>query len=252
MSQYCLIIPNYNHGKTLSSLLEKLSGYLLPCIVVDDGSDLYNKNLIASAASRHNWVEVITLPENYGKGGAVMAGFLKASKRGFSHVIQIDADAQHAASDIEKFIALSKKCPQAVISGQPVYDQSVPKSRLHGRKITNFFVMLEIWSTKLVEAMCGFRIYPLVVLAKTMAKYQHHPVPWRMEFDIEILVKLYWEDVDIIYIPTRVTYPEDGLSHFKLWRDNLRISWLHTRLLCGMIIAMPKQKMKIWIKKHGK
>src|SRR5262249_59137376 len=44
-----------------------------------------------------------------------------------------------------------------------------------------------------------------------------------------------WEGLPIINVPTWVTYPRDGVSHFRLWRDNLRISGTHTRLVLGML-----------------
>jgi len=54
-----------------------------------------------------------------------------------------------------------------------------------------------------------------------------------MDFDIEVLVRLAWERVPIVNLPVAVRYlsaAEGGVSHFRMLRDNLRISWLHTRL----------------------
>ena len=61
----------------------------------------------------------------------------------------------------------------------------------------------------------------------------------RMEFDPEILVRAVWEGMPVVSMPTRVTYPLDGISHFKMWRDNVRISWMHTRLFFGMLWRAP-------------
>jgi hypothetical protein len=36
-------------------------------------------------------------------------------------------------------------------------------------------------------------------------------------------------------VATRVRYYADGISHFALLADNARISWLHTRLVAGML-----------------
>ncbi len=61
----------------------------------------------------------------------------------------------------------------------------------------------------------------------------------RMDFDTEIMVRLYWAGTPSRFIATRVTYPQDGVSHFDALHDNLRISWMHTRLFFGMLPRIP-------------
>ncbi|TAM33020.1 MAG: glycosyltransferase family 2 protein, partial [Nevskiaceae bacterium] len=61
----------------------------------------------------------------------------------------------------------------------------------------------------------------------------------RMDFDTEILVRLFWAGVPVVNLPTQVSYPSDGVSHFDLWRDNLRISWMHARLFVAMLPRLP-------------
>lgn len=84
--------------------------------------------------------------------------------------------------------------------------------------------------------MCGFRVYPL---APTLALATRHPIGQRMDFDTEIMVRLYWAGTPSRFIATRVTYPQDGVSHFDALHDNLRISWMHTRLFFGMLPRIP-------------
>ncbi|MFP5307324.1 MAG: glycosyltransferase family 2 protein, partial [Gammaproteobacteria bacterium] len=62
----------------------------------------------------------------------------------------------------------------------------------------------------------------------------------RMDFDTEIMVRLFWDGTDVISMPTRVTYPADGVSHFDVLRDNLRISRMHARLFAGMLLRLPQ------------
>lgn len=236
----CLVIPNYNHGSTILPLLERLAVYNLYCIIVDDGSLPETKQKLSEAQQLFNWVEVITLPFNSGKGVAIRQGFERAEVLGFTHCLQIDADGQHDTNDVAKFIAKSQQHPQSLISGHPIYDACAPKSRLYGRKITNFWVAIATWSTSISDAMCGFRIYPL---AKSLAIFRSSTVGKRMDFDTELLVRLYWENVPVQFIPTAVIYPESGISHFKLWQDNYRITKMHTRLFFAMLINMPKLLM---------
>ena len=55
-----------------------------------------------------------------------------------------------------------------------------------------------------------------------------------------------WRGVPVRNLPTRVIYPENGLSHFRMWRDNLRISAMHTRLLLGMLPRAPGLLWRRW------
>ena len=60
-----------------------------------------------------------------------------------------------------------------------------------------------------------------------------------MDFDTDILVRLYWRGVPLHWIDTKVIYPQDGVSHFRMFRDNVRMTSLHVRLVFGMVIRMP-------------
>ncbi|MDA8512308.1 glycosyltransferase family 2 protein [Citrobacter sp. Igbk 14] len=232
----CVLIPCYNHGAMMSGVLERLQPFNLPCIVVDDGSDKTTRDELARLAAEYRNLTLICLPVNAGKGAAVISGIQAAVDAGFSHAVQVDADGQHAIEDIPRLLALAKEHPTALISGQPIYDDSVPRSRLYGRWVTHIWVWIETLSLQLKDSMCGFRVYPV---APTLQLSQRVTLGKRMDFDTEVMVRLYWQGNTSYFIPTRVTYPQDGLSHFDALKDNLRISLMHTRLFFGMLPRIP-------------
>lgn len=232
----CFLIPCFNHGATMPEVVSSLLEFELPIIIVDDGSELATKQFLAPLAENSN-VTLVTLEQNQGKGGAVKAGIKKAQEIGFSHAIQIDADGQHDLDALPALIQASQTKPQRLISGQPVYDESVPKARLYGRYATHIWVWIETLSLSIKDSMCGFRAYPI---NQTQAVLNKYDVGSRMDFDIEILVRLYWEGCDIDFVKTRVIYPENGVSHFDALWDNVKISWMHTRLFFGMLPRAPK------------
>ncbi|WP_434762571.1 glycosyltransferase family 2 protein [Vibrio fortis] len=234
--QACFLIPCYNHGSTVAAVIESLKSYALPVILVDDGSNNETKQHLQPLAELDD-VTLVTLVENQGKGGAVKAGIERAQQLGFSHAIQIDADGQHDLEALPKLLEKSQASPTHLISGQPVYDDSVPKARLYGRYATHIWVWIETLSFSIKDSMCGFRAYPIAITQAVLDKYD---VGSRMDFDIEVLVRLYWEGCDIDFIDTRVIYPEGGISHFDALWDNVKISWMHTRLFFGMLPRAPK------------
>ncbi|MFM4917019.1 glycosyltransferase family 2 protein [Aeromonas dhakensis] len=228
----CLLIPCYNHAGPLAAVLARLAEFELPCLLVDDGSEPVAAAALDALAARYPWVSLLRHPHNQGKGGAVMTGLRRAHELGFSHALQVDADGQHDLTDLPALLAEARQHPAALVSGRPLYDDSVPKGRLYGRYITHVWVWIETLSFAIKDSMCGFRVYPL---APTCALLERVTLGRRMDFDTEVMVRLHWAGVPMRFVPTRVIYPVDGRSHFRLFRDNLDISWMHTRLVCRLL-----------------
>ncbi|HSC81740.1 MAG TPA: glycosyltransferase family 2 protein [Chitinolyticbacter sp.] len=233
----CAVIPVYNHGDAVGEVIAALRRNALPCVLVDDGSEAGCAVVLDRWAEREpDAIRVVRLPRNQGKGGAMMAGLRAALQAGYSHALQIDADGQHNAGDIPAFIAQACSQPERLICGCPVYDDSVPKGRLYGRYLTHVWVWINTLSLEIRDSMCGFRVYPL---APTVALLDSARIGRRMDFDIEILVRLHWRGMRIVNLPTRVHYPADGVSHFRVCADNVLISRMHARLFFGMVLRAP-------------
>jgi glycosyltransferase involved in cell wall biosynthesis len=220
----CAVIPTYDNPDTVRAVVEQVRTQL-PVIVVDDGSAAPGRAVV-EAIGRDGLAFVHHRAQNGGKGAAVTTGLLLAREQGYSHALQVDADGQHALADIPGFLAAARGQPTALILGAPVYDASAPKGRLIGRQITRFWTNIETYGRVIDDPMCGFRVYPVAAACEVA---QH--CGQRMDFDIEVAVRLVWAGVPIVNLPTQVRYPEGGVSHFHLVRDNLRISWMHSRLV---------------------
>lgn len=234
----CALIPVYNHEHAVGTVVRQVLAQGLPCLLIDDGSHLAcQKELEHLQAEHPETVILLRLPFNQGKGCAALAGMRLAHDKGFSHALQIDADGQHDTDAIPTFVAASTTHPQAVICGYPHYDASVPKARLYGRYITHFWVGINTLSRRIRDSMCGFRLYPLDASLLVAA---HSHIGQRMDFDTEMIVRMDWAGIPVVNLPIRVHYPLDGVSHFDVLRDNLRISMMHTRLFFGMLPRLPK------------
>lgn len=233
----CAVIPVYNHGKTIASVVARLRDHGLSCILVDDGSEPECARVLENLAqSDPAAIVLIRHQRNGGKGAAVDDGMHRAQALGYTHVLQIDADGQHALGDVPAFLAASRDHPQSVICGAPIYGADMPRSRYYGRWLTHVWVWINTLSFEIRDAMCGFRLYPL---ASVIPVLEQHSTGQRMDFDIGVLVHLHWRRIPMRWIATRVDYPQDGVSHFKLWRDNVLISRMHAMLFLGMLVRAP-------------
>lgn len=232
----CVVIPVYNHWLVLRELLASIEHHGVDCFLVDDGSNAECAAEIQHLGESFDWVFTDRLAVNAGKGAAVLRGLALAQEKDYSHALQIDADGQHDLGDIDRFFALARRYPHNLILGMASYDDSVPVSRYYGRFVTHFWVWVNTLSLQVKDSMCGFRVYPI---AETLEVCKHASVGLRMEFDIEVVVRMSWAGVKFTSLSTHVTYPQDGISHFDMFKDNVRISGTHAKLFFGMLIRLP-------------
>ena len=237
--KFGFVIPVYNHGSALESVVKYLVQYDFPIIVVDDGNDEKNKAFINAVAEHYPLVTLLVRAKNGGKGEAMKDGVRKAQEMGLTHILQIDSDGQHDAARIPHFLEQAEKHPEAIICGYPEYDESAPMHRVGGRRIANVWIHIVSFTTteEVRDALIGFRIYPVEPYCRVLKR--HSIIDSRMGYDIDILVHLIWMGVPVISEAVKVCYPADGVSNFRAVRDNLRIAATYTRLCIGMILRSP-------------
>jgi len=232
----CLIIPVYNHHLKLSEMICQLRELHIPCIILDDGSDASCKKALRKLAQSEHWIELVRFEVNRGKGAVVCDGLRLAHQKGYTHGLQIDGDGQHNSNDIPQFIENANRHPNAVICGMRSY-AAMPNGRRYGRCLTDVWVWINTLSFTIKDSMCGFRLYPLTQAINTL---NHYNIGQRMDFDTDVLVKLYWDEVKFEHIKTSVVYQDDIVSHFDMVKDNIRISKMHTKHFFGMLLRAPR------------
>jgi glycosyltransferase involved in cell wall biosynthesis len=238
---HLIVVPSYNTGAILVKTVREILDKWHPVWVVIDGSDDHSDDLLKPLQTEFPRVlRVIRLPRNVGKGAAILIAIKQAQLQGFTHVLTMDADNQHPAESIHDFMQASSKAPEAMILGEPVFDDSAPALRVQGRKISNTFANLETLGWGIHDSLFGMRVYPIRQLIQVMESTH-----WarRFDFETEVAVKLAWQGVPVINLATPVRYlseQEGGISQFRYVRDNTLLTWMHTRLVIGFILRLPK------------
>lgn len=228
------LVPTYDNPATIRGVVEAVRTYLPDVLVVDDGSGEAGRSACARLAEE-GLARVVHRTENGGKGAAVKTGLEALAALGFTHAFQIDADGQHAIADIPRFLAAAELHPEALVLGSPEFDASAPRSRLIGRQITCFWTHVETLGRVIGDPMCGFRVYPIDAALKARVRGN------AMDFDPEIAVGIAWTGTPVLNLLTRVRYvsaDEGGVSHFRMLRDNLLISWMHTRMVLALAFRL--------------
>jgi glycosyltransferase involved in cell wall biosynthesis len=232
----CLLIPHYEHSDAIGSLLRRLEPHGLPCVLVDDGSSEHARRILRALAQQHAWVDIVWRETNGGQGAAKRSGYHHAVSRGFTHAVEIDADGQHDTDDIPLFVQAMRDNPSAVVFGEPEFGDDAPSVRVWGRQLSRGLVWLACGSMAVADPLCGYRGMPLVA-ALEVERTSH--TGDRMTHDPEFAVRLYRAGLPILNIPTHVSYPEDGVSHFDMVRDNLELAATYARLLAELPLAAP-------------
>jgi len=214
-------------------------GQWSPVWVVVDGSTDGSAAALQAMATTQPGLRVLVLPTNQGKGAAVLHGIRAALQAGFTHALTMDSDGQHPAEKIPAFMQASQLAPAAMVLGRPIFDASAPNLRVKGRKISNGWTHIETLGAGIDDSLYGFRVYPMGPLERVMRRQV-----WmrRFDFDTEAVVRLSWRGVRPINLAAPVRYfrPEEGgVSHFNYWRDNVLLTWMHTRLFLGFLVRLP-------------
>jgi hypothetical protein len=236
---HLVLIPSYNTGETVYRTVREARQYWEPVWVVVDGSSDGTDKGLREMAQGDPGLKVFVLPHNQGKGSAILHGLHAAAEAGFTHALAMDADGQHPAGMIPQFMALSQQNPDAVVLGRPVFDASAPALRVRGRKISNWWTNLETLWQGVGDSLFGFRVYPVQPLQEVM---ENSPWMRRFDFDTEAVVRLCWRGIRPLNLDSPVKYlrPEEGgVSHFNYLRDNILLTWMHTRLFFGFLFRLP-------------
>jgi hypothetical protein len=236
---HLVLIPSYNTGETVYRTVREARQYWEPVWVVVDGSSDGTDKGLREMAQGDPGLKVFVLPHNQGKGSAILHGLHAAAEAGFTHALAMDADGQHPANMIPQFMALSQQNPDAVVLGRPVFDASAPALRVRGRKISNWWTNLETLWQGVGDSLFGFRVYPVQPLQEVM---ENSPWMRRFDFDTEAVVRLCWRGIRPLNLDSPVKYlrPEEGgVSHFNYLRDNILLTWMHTRLFFGFLFRLP-------------
>ncbi|MBC7886296.1 MAG: DUF2062 domain-containing protein [Ferruginibacter sp.] len=219
----CVIIPTYNNAATLATVIEGVASYTNNIIVANDGST----DETLAIVEKFPFVQLLSYPENVGKGWALRKAFALATGLNYKFAITIDSDGQHFAKDLPAFVDKLQLVQDAIIVGSRNMAQaSVPGKSSFGHKFSNFWFKVET-GIDCPDTQSGYRLYPIWLLKDIRF------ITRKYEFEIEVMVRAAWKGVKITSIPVAVYYPpkEERVSHFRPFKDFTRISILNTILV---------------------
>jgi glycosyltransferase involved in cell wall biosynthesis len=241
-NSHLVIVPSFNSGALLAQTAVAVLECWRPVWIVLDGSTDSSVADARELERQCSGLRLFRLKQNRGKGGATLVAMKAALEAGYSHALLFDADGQHPADEVVRFMQTSIEHPEAMILGVPIFGPDAPAERVKGRRVGNWFANLETLWGGVQDSLFGFRVYPLRPAVRIMESIK---TARRFDFDTELAVRLFWAGVRPINQRVPVHYPPrtaGGVSHFKYFRDNLLLAGTHTRLC----LLMLKRLWPVW------
>lgn len=227
------VIPVFNNKGTIMAVARDCRERIKHVLVVDDGStDADIPKMFENTA-----IEVVRHPKNLGKGMAILTALEYVRRVGGRFIITVDADGQHIAGDIYKFMPLLSE-DAIVIGSRNFKDGLIPFGSRFGRKFANFWLRIET-GVHMDDCQSGFRGYPVDKILKLKLKGSYY------DFEAEVLAKAVWAGFELKTVNISVWYPHksERVSNFRPFMDNLRLTIMHTRLVIRRLMPVPYKKL---------
>lgn len=231
--KYVIVIPHYNHHRTLRAVAQGCLAQGLPVAVFDDGSTPSPEKQLEGLP-----VFLKRFEKNRGKGAVILDAARWAAQEGYTHLITVDADGQHNPQDIGCLLQASRRAPHALIIGKRRFSKEVPFASRFGRKFGGFWIHLQTGQA-ISDIQSGFRCYPVEIL-QDLSFWTR-----RYTFEVEVVARACWAGFGVVETDVSVAYPKDRVSHFSVWRDNLRLTVLNTYLTFRALLPIPHRQYRV-------
>ena len=209
--KFCVLLPAYREEAHIAAVVRETLAYATDVIVIDDGSPD-----ATSDAAQQAGATVIAHVRNQGKGAAIRTGIRHAAEAGYDLAVTMDADGQHAPSDIPAFLAAHARTHCPVIVGNRMGDtRTMPWVR---RKTNQFMSSLlsRTMGQYVPDTQCGFRLYH-----KSVFPLLDRPGAARYDAESEILLRLSLEGHKIGAVVIQTIYGTER-SKVNPFTDTIR------------------------------
>ena len=228
MTQVWCGIPVYNNAGTIADVVRRCREQISDIVVVDDGSsDADLRQLLKPLG-----VTVVRHAANLGKGAALLTAFGYAAERGGQYMVTLDGDGQHFPEDIPRF--LPRLSPDAILIWCAA--RSWERCRRRACLAGTFRISGSALNPAAPPAI------PRAGLCLSAARILELRLNSRhYNLEVEVVTRAVWAGLRIESVPIRVRYmePAQRVSSFRPFRDNLRISLMHTRLVLRQLAPIP-------------
>jgi glycosyltransferase involved in cell wall biosynthesis len=202
-SRTAVVIPAFNAARHLGGVIRDTSRFipLSRIIVVDDGSTDGTYETAARAGAT-----ALKHAENRGKGVALNTGILAAYDMGCEFAITIDADGQHDAREIPRFLQKELETGADIIVGNRMADRKdMPGDRIFANRATSWFVSVRS-GIRIPDSQNGYRLIRTALYKKLKIKAARYAA------ESEVLIRAALSGATIDWVPVETIYGTETSS----------------------------------------
>ncbi|MBP9837360.1 MAG: glycosyltransferase family 2 protein [Proteobacteria bacterium] len=192
-----IVIPAFNSGHTLPTLIKQIQVFKHDILLIDDGST-DNTETICQFSS----IKVIKHQSNQGLSSAMQSAFTYAEKESFTHILALDSDLQHDPHFIPDFIR-SAKDSDLVIANRFAKLESIPSCKIASNLFASCLVE-EMFDKFIPDISCGYRMYKV-------SSFVQHDFGANYEFIFSALFRALTNDYKINFCNVSAIYNSDIL-----------------------------------------
>ncbi len=205
------LVPAYQAAETVEPVVRGILRHVPRVLVVDDGSTDETAIRALEAGA-----EVVSLPENSGKGSAIRAGLARLLSSEVSHVAFLDGDGQHDPEDLPKLLAAAREGDVFVIGSRMARPEETPAVRYHTNEIGSR-ILSRMTGREVEDGQSGYRVIAADLLRRLRLNARGYLI------ETEILLKAAPFVERFRHVPVRAIY--GGPSHYRPFVDTWIISW---------------------------
>ena len=228
------VIPAYNPGAVITSVVSEVSKNVDSVILIDDGSDDQNKQYLKECLKLGN-IKPVVFPKNKGKGYALIAGIEEALRLNPDYILTIDSDGQHNPGEIKKFKDLISNQSQSydLVIGTRKKKANMPFRSELGNTFMSKLVGI-VFDEPIEDTQSGFRM-----LSSGFAKQIISRVPpGRYETEMKILIDALENNLNVASIEVETIYFENNKdSKFRPLRDSILVMTSFVKYAVAGIIS---------------
>ena len=204
------LVPAYQAEATVGDVVRGLLRHVSRVVVVDDGSiDGTGDEALRAGA------EVLRLPANTGKGGALRAGLSTVLSSDATHVAFVDADGQHDPEDLPRLLDAARTGDDFVIGSRG--EDGIPPVRYRTNEIGSR-ILTRMTGHDVEDGQSGYRVIAVPILRRLHLSSKGYSI------ETEMLLKAAPYVRRLRHVPVRAIY-DSARSHYRPFRDTWIISW---------------------------
>jgi glycosyltransferase involved in cell wall biosynthesis len=193
-----VVIPAFNEGAAIGSVIAGLRAYASKIVVVDDGS------IDGTAGAAHEAGAIVLRHViNRGQGAALQTGIEYALRRGASTIVTFDSDGQHSPADVPTLVAPLRDGRADIVLGSRFLGSTESMPRL--RRIVLYLAVLftrMVSGLRVTDAHNGLRAF-----SRRAASMVHIQLD-RMAHASELMDQIRRSGLVYTEVPVHVRYTE--------------------------------------------